>query len=95
MKGVLVTAVVCLAAGLFVIFYFCNGTTGLSFAYPLSGCSIHIDITTTGAGVPVAVGLVATGAFLLMIATVIALIGMFRRERDIPPTRHRESAFEE
>ena len=35
-KGVLVAAVFCLAVGLFIIFYFCNGTTGLSLAYPLS-----------------------------------------------------------
>jgi|GEM_PF-1839818 len=95
MKGILVTAVVCLAAGLFVIFNFCHGTTGLSFAYPLSACSIHIDITTTGIGVPGAVGLTLLGAFLLTVATVIALIGLFRRNSDIEPTRRRESAFEE
>jgi hypothetical protein len=94
MKGVLVTAVACLVAGLFVIFYFCHGTTGLSFAYPLSGCSIHVDITTTGFGVPGAVGLVAIGAFLLMVATIIAVIGMFRRKGDIEPTKRRETAFE-
>ena len=97
MKGVLVTAFACLAAGLFVIFYFCNGTTGLQFGYPLSACSIHIDITTTGAGVPGAVGLVSIGSFLLIVATMIALIGMFRHKSDIAPTttRHRDSAFEE
>ena len=50
MKGVLVVAAACLAVGLFVIFYFCNGTTGLQFGWPLSACSIHIDVTTTGPG---------------------------------------------
>jgi hypothetical protein len=97
-KGVLLVAVVCLAAGLGVVFGYCHGTTGLSFAYPLSSSSIHIDITTTGAGVPVAVGLLAVGAFLLVIATIIAVIGMFRGEDDDTPdtpTRRRESAFEE
>jgi hypothetical protein len=94
-KGALVTAVACLAAGLFVIFYFCHGTTGLQFGYPLSASSIHIDITTTGAGVPVAAGLVSIGAFLLIVATIIALIGLFRRKSDILPARHRESTFEE
>ena len=87
MRGVLVVAVACMAAGLFVIFYFCNGTTGLQFGYPLSACSIHIDITTTGAGVPVAVGLVSIGAFLLIVTTVIALVGMFRHKSGVaPPT---------
>ena len=95
MKGILVTGVVCLAAGLFVIFNFCNGTTGLSFAYPLSACSIHIDITTTGIGVPGAVGLTLLGAFLLIVATIIALVGMLRRNGEYPPTKRRESAFEE
>ena len=95
MKGILVVAVVCLAIGLFVIFYFCNGTTGLQFGWPLSACSIHIDVTTTGAGVPVAVVLALMGAFLLIVATVIALIGMFRRTTEIEPTKRRDAAFEE
>lgn len=98
MKGVLLAAVVCLGAGLGVVFGYCNGTTGLSFAYPLSGSSIHIDITTTGAGVPVAVGLLVLGSFLLIIASIIALIGLFRSEDDDTPdapARRRESAFEE
>lgn len=98
MKGVLLVAVVCLGAGLGVVFGYCNGTTGLSFAYPLSGSSVHIDITTTGSGVPVAVGLVGVGTFLLVIATILALIGMFRSEDDDTPdrpSRRRESAFEE
>jgi len=96
MKGVLVTAVACLAAGLWVIFYFCHGTIGVQFGSSLSDCSIHIDITTTGAGVPVAVGLVGVGAFLLIVATVIALIGIFRSRHAVAPaTKHRESAFEE
>ena len=95
MKGILVIAVASLAAGLFVIFYFCNGTTGVQFGWPLSACSIHIDVTTTGGGVPLAVVLTLVGAFLLIVATVIALIGLFRRKREIVPTKHREAAFEE
>jgi hypothetical protein len=95
MKGVLVAAVSCLVAGLFVIFYFCNGTTGLQFGWPLSACSIHIDVTTTGAGVPVAVVLTLIGAFLLIVATVIALIGLFRPKSEIVPTKRRDAAFEE
>ena len=95
MRGVLVVAVVCMAAGIGVIFGYCNGTTGLQFGYPLSASSIHIDITTTGAGVPAAVGLVVIGALLLIVATAIALIGMFRRRGDMEPTKRRETAFEE
>lgn len=95
MRGVLVVGVVCLSAGIGVIFGYCNGTTGLQFGYPLSASSIHIDITTTGAGVPVAVGLVAIGAFLLIVATIIALVGMLRRKGEATPTKRRATAFEE
>ena len=95
MKGVLVVAVVCLAAGLGVIFGYCNGNTGLSFGYPLSASSIHVDVTTTGAGVPIAVGLVALGAFLLIVDTVIALVGLFRPRGEFPPSKRRDAAFEE
>ncbi|MGC1422350.1 MAG: hypothetical protein WA354_22410 [Terracidiphilus sp.] len=95
MKGVLVVAVVCLAVGIGVIFGYCHGTTGLQFGYPLSVSSIHIDITTTGAGVPIAVGLISIGSLLLIVATIIAVIGMFRRKVDMEPTRRRETAFEE
>ena len=95
MKGVLVVGVLCLAAGIGVIFGFCNGTTGLQLGYPLSASSVHIDITTTGAGVPIAVGLTLLGAFLLIIATIIALVGMLHRGGEYPPSKRREAAFEE
>ena len=95
MKGVLVVAAACLAVGLFVIFYFCNGTTGLQFGWPLSACSIHIDVTTTGAGVPMAVVLTLLGTFLLIVATVIALIRLFRRKREIVTTKRRDTLLKE
>jgi hypothetical protein len=94
-KGVLVIAVVCLAVGIGVIFGFCNGTTGLQLGYPLSASSIHIDITTTGTGVPIAVGLIGIGALLLIVATVIAIAGITRGQREAAPSRRRETTFEE
>ena len=95
MRSVLVTAVVCLAVGLGVLFAFCHGTTGVQFAYPLSGASVHIDVTTMG--LPATAGSVLTviGAFLLIVATGIALVGMGRDKASNTPTKRRESAFEE
>ena len=96
MRGVLVTAVVCLAVGVGVLFAFCHGTTGLSLAYPFSGASLHIDITTTG--IPAIVGLVLTvlGAFLLIVATILALAaGIRRHSGKNAPAKRRETAFEE
>lgn len=94
MKGVLIVSVLCLAIGLGVIFGYCNGTTGLAFAYPLTGCSIHIDITTTGAGVMGGVGFTLLGAVLLLIAFLIALFGLFRRKEATTPLPRREEPFE-
>lgn len=95
MRGVLVTSVLCLAVGLWVLFAFCHGTTGVQFGSELSTASVHLDITTTG--IPAIVGALLTGlgAFLLIVATIIALIGMRRRAVDNAPTKRRESAFEE
>ena len=95
MKGVLVTAVVCLSTGIGVLFAFCHGNTGVQFAYPFSAASVHVDITTTG--VPAIAGLILTigGVMLLMVATIIALIGLFSRDGEMGPIKRRDSAFEE
>ena len=95
MRGVLVTAVVCLAAGIGVLFAFCHGTTGVQFAYPFSAASVHVDITTTG--FPAVLGYILTvvGAILLIVSTIVALIGMFRRTDQGGPIKRRENAFEE
>ena len=94
MRGVLVIAVICLAVGIGVLFAFCHGNTGLQFAYPVSSSSLHIDITTTG--IPAVIGFVLTmlGAFLLIVATLIALFTM-RRNGNRGPIKRRETAFEE
>ena len=94
-KGVLVTAVVCLSTGIGVLFAFCHGNTGVQFAYPFSAASVHVDITTTG--VPAIAGLILTigGVMLLMVATIIALIGLFSRDGEMGPIKRRDSAFEE
>ena len=95
MKGVLVTAVVCLATGIGVLFAFCHGNTGVQFAYPFSAASVHVDITTTG--VPAIAGLILTiaGAILLIVATIIALIGLLGGGGELGPIKRRDSAFEE
>ena len=95
MRGVLITAVICLAVGLWVLFAFCHGTTGLQFASPISAASVHVDITTTGAPAMIGIALTLLGAFLLIVATIIALIGVFRRDSNYGPIKRRENAFEE
>ena len=89
MKGILIVAVVCLAAGVGFIFGYCDGTTAFNFGLPLSATSLHIDITTKGLPALAGLGLTAAGAFLLIVATMIALVGSFQR-RDVPLTRRQE-----
>jgi TRAP-type C4-dicarboxylate transport system permease small subunit len=94
MRVLLVIAVVSFAAGLSLLFAFCHGATGVQFAYPLSGASVHIDMTTTG--LPAVTGFIATivGAFLLVIATLIAIVQLLPGSGR-NPVKRRESAFEE
>jgi hypothetical protein len=93
-RGVLVAAVVCLAVGLGVLFAYCHGSTGVQFAYPVAGASVHIDMTTTGLPAIAGLALTVIGAFLLIVATMIALIGMGRGGGRNTPVKRRESAFE-
>jgi hypothetical protein len=80
-------AVVLLAAGLGLIFYFCNGTTGLSLGYPVSGTKLHVDITTTGIPALAGLPLVGAGALLLLIALIAAIVSQFQQ----PETTYRSS----
>jgi hypothetical protein len=73
-RALIIVSIACLAIGVGLIFYFCHGNTGFSFGYPLSGTSLHVDITTTGA--PALAGFLLTllGAFLVILTWLIALI---------------------
>jgi len=87
-------AVVCIAVGLTLLFAFCIGSAGIQFAYPFSGASVHVDVTTKG--LPAVAGFVSTiaGAVLLIIATIIALVQLIPGNSR-SAVKRRESAFEE
>lgn len=95
MRGILVTAVLCLAAGIGVLFNWTHGTTGFQFASPVAGSSVHIDITTTGIPAIAGLALTSLGAFLLIVATLIALFTMRRSRVNTGPAKRRENVFEE
>lgn len=89
---VLIGAVLFLGAGIWVLFAYCNGSTGASFAYPLSGCKLTIDLTTIGTPVVVGIPLVGIGMLLMAIAFIGAIVAQFRGPRvelreDISPRR--------
>jgi len=73
----LIGAVVFLGAGLGLILGYCNGTTGFNAAYPFSGSSLHIDLTTTGPAVLGGVACTAIGVLLLVWAFIAAIVSLF------------------
>ncbi|MGH9344092.1 MAG: hypothetical protein ACRD19_10060 [Terriglobia bacterium] len=70
----LIGAVLCLAAGLGLIFGYCQGTTGFSAAYPFSQSQLHVAFTTIGPGVLGGLALIAIGVLLLIWAFLSALV---------------------
>lgn len=93
MKPLILISVVCLAAGVSVLFAYCNGTTGFTAGYPFSNTSLHLEITTTGVPALAGVPLTLLGAFLLILAWFVALFSR-RKKRDdadeIAPRRRGE-----
>ncbi len=78
----LIVSFVSLVTGLWLLFAWCHGSVGLSFAYPLSGTKLAIDTTSTGGVVLIGIPLVILGALLLLIAFFASLVAQFR-----PPVR--------
>lgn len=74
----LIASIVFLAAGLGLIFGFTHGSANFSAAYPVSGASLRLAITTTG--MPAMAGFAATilGLILLLAALVQAIMGQAR-----------------
>jgi hypothetical protein len=93
-------AVVCLATGVALIVAYCHGNTGASIAYPFSGSTLHIDLTTSGPAVPGGFILLALGilflAWSLLAAIVSQLSLLFHRDDRIESIvgRYRAPTFE-
>ena len=73
----LVGAVLFLGAGLGLIIAYCHGTTGLNAAYPLSGSSLHLELTINGPAVIGGLSCLVMGALLLIWAFFVGLISVF------------------
>jgi hypothetical protein len=74
----LIASVVLLAIGLYLTFGYCNGTVGMSAAYPLAAATLNICVTTNGPGVLGGPALTGLGVLLLLWALIGAVVGQFR-----------------
>jgi hypothetical protein len=93
MRGLVIASVLCLAAGVGLIFGYCNGTTGLQVGSPMAGSSLHVDLTTKGWPALLGLALTGAGTLLQVIAFFTAILGIvWRRE---VPVKRREGPFEE
>ena len=102
----LILSVVLLATGLSLIFCFCQGTSGLSAAFPISGSTLHLDVTTTGPAALGGIALTAVGILALLWAFLAAIVGQvsllaYKPERhevnviNYKPERHHERVVHE
>jgi len=97
----LIGGMACLATGIGLIVGYCQGTTSMNAAYPFSGSTLHIDLTTSGPGVLGGVSLIALGVLLLAWAVLAALVSQIMLlgggddRFDSLLHRERSSAFED
>ena len=93
-------AVVCLTTGVALVIAYCHGTTGANIAYPFSGSTLHIDLTTTGPAVLGGLFFAAVGVLLLawaLLASIVSQISLlFHREDRMESLldRYRGPSFE-
>lgn len=99
----LIGAVACMAAGVGMIVAYCQGAASMNAAYPFTGSTLHLDLTTSGPAVLSGLALTAVGLLLLAWAVLMALASQFsllvgREEREDRMGsifhRGRESHFE-
>lgn len=99
MRAFILISIASLAIGVGLIFYYCHGNTGFSFAYPLDATSLNINITTKGAPALIGLFLTVFGAILVIITWFIALVRPLSRPQTLPRTdeepHRREEPFAE
>jgi uncharacterized membrane protein len=91
-RGLVIVSVICLVAGVGLIFGYCIGTTGLQLGTPISSSSLRMNIVTTGWPALTGLALMALGAILQIVAVVVAVSGLIWRSEET--LKRREEPFE-
>jgi ABC-type Na+ efflux pump permease subunit len=95
---VLIAAVVFLAAGLWVLFNYCQGGAEVGFSSDIAANKVSLNMTTTGVPMLVGLPLAGIGLLLMLIAFIGAIVGQFRRPAEVVRDEarpRREIPFEE
>jgi hypothetical protein len=71
----LIAAILFLAAGLCMTFWYCQGTAGLSAGFPISSSTIHFSVTTSGPAALGGIVFTAIGLALLIWSALVAIFG--------------------
>jgi uncharacterized membrane protein len=95
MKALLIVSVLCLVAGVELIFAFSSGGTSFSLAHPITSSALHVDITTEGLPAFAGVTLSALGALLLAMAWLIAVFKRTRPKVAVETPKRRDAPFAE
>lgn len=85
----LIFSVLCLAAGLFLVFGYCHGNTSFAAAYPFSGTNLRVEFAESGPGVLGGIALTAIGLLLLawsFLAAIVSQVGSLM-ESEAPDER--------
>jgi hypothetical protein len=88
-----IVSALCIAAGVGLIFAYCNGTTGLQLGSPIASSSLQINITTKGWPALTGLALTALGFILLAMAFFAAISGIIWRSGE--KLERREQPFED
>jgi hypothetical protein len=73
----LIGALALLIGGAWLLFAWCHGNIGLSFAYPVDGTKFNFEVVSMGAPVLVGIPMIFLGAVLMAIALITAVIAQF------------------
>ena len=71
----LIASIFSLAAGLWLTFFYCQGSAGLSAGFPISSSTIHFSATTSGPAALGGIVLTGIGIALLIWSALVAIFG--------------------
>lgn len=79
--NVWIAAVGLIGSGIATICYYCTGTSGFNFSWPVDGSRLSVNLTTIGTAVWVGIPLIVTGLLALLLAVGLSIVVQFLPDR--------------